>query len=133
LLGREGELRLAINREGERDKEIKGRRRERSERDAGKGDASLTGRETQVGRKTEKRRKRKGKEKERKERKKEKKERRKRKEEKGRGGSRPWPVVAGGGRRWPEVAGDGRNPVSQAQAQANGGGASVVENEKLEF
>ena len=91
---------------------------------------------TQVlGGKSEKtrKRKRKGKEKERKERKKEKKERRKGKKRREGGGSRPWPVVAGGGRRWPEVAGDGRNPVSQAQAQANGGGASVVENEKLEF
>ena len=45
MLGREGELRLAINIEGERDKEIKGRRRERSERDAGKGDARMKIRE----------------------------------------------------------------------------------------
>ena len=81
------------------------------ERDAGKGDASLTGRETQVflvspsfGRKTVKERKGKGKEKERKERKNEKKERRKG------SGSRPWPVVAGGGRKWPEKVAKAPHP-----------------------
>ena len=74
---------------------------------------------TQVGRKTEKKRKRKrkGKEKERKERKKERKERKKgkKRKKKGRGdGSRPWPVVAGGGRRWPEKA-------TRLQAQVKNG------------
>ena len=42
-------------------------------------------------------------------------------------------VVAGHGRWSPAAARGGRNPVSQAQARANGGGASVVKSEKLEF
>ena len=31
------------------------------------------------------------------------------------------------------MAGDGRNPVAQAQAQTNCGGASLVQNGYLEF
>jgi len=34
--------------------------------------------------------------------------------------------------RWPELAGDGRNPIAQAQTQASCG-ASIVQNQKLEF